>query len=178
MGVFGRRLIQGLRSSFFDSANRIFASDYIPSPEDILRYQQGLTIRKSILKHGSSTFNIIEVPWKEARLGHLSHQRYGRPGVVLFVVALSDYNQAVSDADAVCSLVFLFNTMTNSSLQTRTIMDESLAAFELAVNSRWLANTIIVRLLLSPLGTHSGTNLNQSVNRYWFSVNMINLKMN
>lgn len=97
--------------------SRIFASDYTPSNEDISNYQpeKGLTIHTSTLNYGPSIYNMIEVPWEEARLCHGDYLlRYGPPEVILFVVALSDYNQVASDSDTVRA--FLFYNVTNFSL--------------------------------------------------------------
>ncbi|KAF8519189.1 guanine nucleotide binding protein, alpha subunit [Gautieria morchelliformis] len=123
-----RRSLMPNATYFLDAADRIFTSDYIPTGEDILRYQQGSEsgLCGSILKSGSATCHLIEVPWKHPgrSLVHGLH-RYGTPEVVLFVAALSDYNQEVYESNM-------------------TVMDESLASFEATVNSRRLTNALIV----------------------------------
>jgi hypothetical protein len=95
-------------SSFFGSADRIFTSGYTPTGEDIARYQQRSVICGSIVKSGSTTCHLIEVPWQQPGrrlIDGLPH--HGRPEVILFVAAMSDYHQEVYESNRVCIIFIL-----------------------------------------------------------------------
>jgi len=89
--------------SYFDCLDRIFAPDYIPDDQDILRSRLKTTgITEAEFNLGSLTYRMFDVGGQRSERKKWIHC-FENVTALLFLVAISGYDQClVEDKDAVC----------------------------------------------------------------------------
>lgn len=89
-------------SSFFDSLDRLFSKDYLPSDQDILRSRLKTTgITETVFDLGNLTYRIFDVGGQRSERKKWIHC-FEDVKALLFLVAISGYDQClVEDKDAV-----------------------------------------------------------------------------
>jgi len=96
-----RRLTGGV-PSFFESLDRLFAKDYIPTDQDILRSRLKTTgITETVFELGTLTYRMFDVGGQRSERKKWIHC-FENVTALLFLVAISGYDQClVEDKDAV-----------------------------------------------------------------------------
>ena len=91
--------------SFFDDINRLFAKDYIPNDQDVLRSRLRTTgITETIFELGKLTYRMFDVGGQRSERKKWIHC-FEAVNCLLFLVAISGYDQClVEDKDAVSLL--------------------------------------------------------------------------
>ncbi|KAI9678038.1 MAG: G-Protein alpha subunit [Caeruleum heppii] len=114
---------------FFSDIDRLFAKDYIPTDQDVLRSRLRTTgITETIFELGSLTYRMFDVGGQRSERKKWIHCFEG-VNCLLFLVAISGYDQClVEDKDA-------------------NQMQEALMLFESIVNSQWFARSAIILFL-------------------------------
>ncbi|KAH9017558.1 G-protein alpha subunit-domain-containing protein [Lactarius pseudohatsudake] len=119
----------GLMSKLFEEANRIAASNYIPSTEDVLRARVKTTsITETRIPLGQLSIHIIDVGGQRSQRNKWIHS-FESVTSIIFVTSLSEYDQ-----------VLLFEKSQNR-------MAESLVLFDSVINSRWFLHASIILFL-------------------------------
>jgi guanine nucleotide-binding protein subunit alpha len=130
--------------SYFDSIDRIAASDYTPNDQDVLRSRLKTTgITETTFVIGDLTYCMVDVGGQRAERKKWIHCFEGLTAI-LFLAAISEYDQ------------FLFED------ESINRMEEALTLFGSICQSRWFVDTSIIllftktdvfedRLLISPL---------------------------
>ncbi|KAF8468027.1 G-protein alpha subunit-domain-containing protein [Gautieria morchelliformis] len=110
---------------FLDAADRIFAADYVPTPEDVVRSRVRTT--------GIPIDNLVEtsVSWRFIDTGGEMNQRHHWRGsfknlsAIVFVVALPDFNRVMSEEprlNAMHESLYLFYAMMRSGFFEDTLL--------------------------------------------------------
>jgi guanine nucleotide-binding protein subunit alpha len=91
-----------LLCSFFNDINRLFAKDYIPNDQDVLRSRLRTTgITETIFELGNLTYRMFDVGGQRSERKKWIHC-FEAVNCLLFLVAVSGYDQClVEDKDAV-----------------------------------------------------------------------------
>ncbi|KAH9052733.1 G-protein alpha subunit [Lactarius vividus] len=114
---------------FFAEANRIAASDYLPTTEDILRARVKTTgITETRFPMGQLSIHMVDVGGQRSQRNKWIHSFEGITSVV-FVTALSEYDQVLLEE------------------KNQNRMTESLVLFDSVINSRWFLRTSIILFL-------------------------------
>ncbi|KAH8988405.1 G-protein alpha subunit [Lactarius akahatsu] len=114
---------------FFEEANRIAASNYIPSTEDVLRARVETTsITETRFPMGQLSVHMVDVGGQRSQRNKWIHSFESVTSVV-FVTALSEYDQVLLE----------------EKKQNR--MAESLILFDSVINSRWFLRTSVILFL-------------------------------
>ncbi|KAH8597280.1 G protein alpha subunit [Bisporella sp. PMI_857] len=114
---------------FFDEAERISTSDYIPTEADVLRARTKTTgIYETRFTMGSLSIHMFDVGGQRSERKKWIHC-FENVTSIIFCVALSEYDQVLLE----------------ESNQNR--MMESLVLFDSVVNSRWFMRTSIILFL-------------------------------
>jgi guanine nucleotide-binding protein subunit alpha, other len=92
-------------TSFFDDVDRLFAPNYIPNDQDVLRSRLRTTgITETIFDLGSLTYRMFDVGGQRSERKKWIHC-FENVNCLLFLVAISGYDQClVEDKDGVCLL--------------------------------------------------------------------------
>ncbi|RUP51583.1 hypothetical protein BC936DRAFT_147251 [Jimgerdemannia flammicorona] len=114
---------------FFDRLDRLFASDYIPTDQDIIRCRVKTTgIVETVFHLGPLTYRMFDVGGQRSERKKWIHC-FENVTALLFVVAISGYDQClVEDKDA-------------------NQMHEALMLFDSICNSQWFINTSMILFL-------------------------------
>lgn len=113
---------------YLDAVDRIFSKNYIPSDQDILRARTATTgIINHQFKISKKIFEIIDVGGQRSERRKWLHC-FDNVTAILFVAALSEYNQVLSEANV--------NRMT-----------ESIDVFANILNSIWFKKTTVILFL-------------------------------
>ncbi|KAF8524771.1 G-protein alpha subunit-domain-containing protein [Gautieria morchelliformis] len=110
---------------FLDAADRIFAADYVPTPEDVVRSRVRTT--------GIPIDNLVETSfsWRFIDTGGEMNQRHHWRGsfknlsAIVFVVALPDFNRVMSEEprlNAMHESLYLFYAMMRSGFFEDTLL--------------------------------------------------------
>ncbi|KAI9448636.1 heterotrimeric G protein alpha subunit A [Lactarius psammicola] len=131
--------------SFFAEANRIAASNYLPSIEDVLRARVKTTaITETRFPMGQLSMHMVDVGGQRSERRKWIHC-FESVTSIIFVTSLSEYDQVLlEEKNQVCEWTQIAISPTDG-LQNR--MAESLVLFESVVNSRWFLHTSIVLFL-------------------------------
>lgn len=88
--------------SFFDSLDRLFTKEYVPSDQDILRSRLKTTgITETVFDLGALTYRMFDVGGQRSERKKWIHC-FEDVNALLFLVAISGYDQClVEDKDAV-----------------------------------------------------------------------------
>ncbi|KAH9014754.1 G-protein alpha subunit [Lactarius pseudohatsudake] len=114
---------------FFTEANRIAASNYLPSTEDVLRARAKTTaITETRFPMGQLSIRMVDVGGQRLQRKKWIHN-FESVTSIIFCTALSEYNQVLLEE------------------RNQNRMAESLALFESVVNSRWFLHTSIILFL-------------------------------
>ena len=102
MGMVADRRIP--RFSFFESLDRLFVPNYMPTDQDILRSRLKSTgISETLFDLGALTYRMFDVGGQRSERKKWIHC-FENVTALLFLVAISGYDQClVEDKDAVCS---------------------------------------------------------------------------
>ncbi|KAI9454674.1 G-protein alpha subunit [Lactarius psammicola] len=132
-------------SYFFAEANRIAASNYLPSIEDVLRARVKTTaITETRFPLGQLSMHMVDVGGQRSERRKWIHC-FESVTSIIFVTSLSEYDQVLlEEKNQVCEWIQIAISSTDG-LQNR--MAESLVLFESVVNSRWFLHTSIVLFL-------------------------------
>ena len=89
--------------SFFSDVERLFAKDYLPTDQDILRTRLRTTgITETIFELGNLTYRMFDVGGQRSERKKWIHV-FDNVQVVLFLVAISGYDHVlVEDRNGVC----------------------------------------------------------------------------
>jgi len=92
-------------ASFFNDVDRLFAPNYIPNDQDVLRSRLRTTgITETIFDLGSLTYRMFDVGGQRSERKKWIHC-FENVNCLLFLVAISGYDQClVEDKDGVCLL--------------------------------------------------------------------------
>jgi G-protein alpha subunit len=98
--------------SFFEDIERLFAKDYIPTDQDILRSRLRTTgITETIFDLGTLTYRMFDVGGQRSERKKWIHC-FENVNCLLFLVAISGYDQClVEDKDGVSKEWFLLEPM-------------------------------------------------------------------
>ncbi len=131
--------------SFFAEANRIAASIYLPSMEDVLRARAKTTgITETRFPVGQLSIHMIDVGGQRSERRKWIHC-FECLTSIIFVTSLSEYDQVLlEEKNQVCKYIQITVSPTDGS-QNR--MAESLVLFESVINSRWFLRTSIILFL-------------------------------
>ena len=90
--------------SFFESLDRLFVPNYMPTDQDILRSRLKSTgISETLFDLGALTYRMFDVGGQRSERKKWIHC-FENVTALLFLVAISGYDQClVEDKDAVCS---------------------------------------------------------------------------
>ncbi|KAH9034258.1 G-protein alpha subunit [Lactarius pseudohatsudake] len=114
---------------FFEEANRIAASNYLPSTDDVLRARIKTTsITETRFPMGQLSVHMVDVGGQRSQRNKWIHSFESVTSVV-FVTALSEYDQVLLEE------------------KSQNRMAESLVLFESVINSRWFLHTSIILFL-------------------------------
>ncbi|KAI9448638.1 G-protein alpha subunit [Lactarius psammicola] len=114
---------------FFAEANRIAASNYLPSTEDVLRARSKTTaITETRFPIGQLSIYMIDVGGQRSERKKWIHN-FESVTSIIFCTALSEYDQVLLEE------------------RDQNRMAESLVLFESVVNSRWFLRTSIILFL-------------------------------
>lgn len=98
-----------LRCSYFNDIERLFAKDYLPTDQDILRARLRTTgISETIFETGNLTYRMFDVGGQRSERKKWIHV-FDNVQVVLFLVAISGYDHVlVEDRNGVrCRRIFI-----------------------------------------------------------------------
>jgi guanine nucleotide-binding protein subunit alpha len=89
-------------TSYMENLHRLFSNDYIPSDQDVLRFESRSTgITETVLELGGLTYHIIDVGGQRSERKKWIHC-FENVTCLLFIVSLSGYDQClVEDKNAV-----------------------------------------------------------------------------
>jgi guanine nucleotide-binding protein G(i) subunit alpha len=134
-------------SSYFDAIDRIAHPDWLPNDQDILRSRQKTTgVAEFSFNHKGNTIRIIDVGGQRSERKKWMHY-FEDVDLVLFLVALSEYDQALYEDGSVNRLqeaLDLFHNICESQWFTHT-------AVQLVFNKTDLFHE---KLKVSPLGNY------------------------
>ena len=118
-----------LYHSFYENLDRVFASEYIPTNQDILRCRlKTVGIVETSFHLGPLTYRMFDVGGQRSERKKWIHC-FEDVTAVLFLVAISGYDQClVEDKDA-------------------NQMQEALLLFDSICNSQWFVNTSMILFL-------------------------------
>ncbi|OZJ02872.1 hypothetical protein BZG36_03799 [Bifiguratus adelaidae] len=116
-------------SYFFDQLDRLFAENYIPTDQDIIRCRVKTTgIVETVFQLGPLTYRMFDVGGQRSERKKWIHC-FENVTALLFVVAISGYDQClVEDKDA-------------------NQMQEALMLYDSICNSQWFINTSMILFL-------------------------------
>ncbi|KUI68175.1 Guanine nucleotide-binding protein alpha-3 subunit [Cytospora mali] len=157
---------------FFDNAQRIVRSDYLPNEMDVLRARTKTTgIYETRFQMGQLSIHMFDVGGQRSERKKWIHC-FENVTSIIFCVALSEYDQVLLE----------------ESSQNR--MMESLLLFDSVVNSRWFTRTSIIlflnkvdifkqKLSRSPLGNYfpdysGGNDVNKAAKYLLWRFNQVN----
>ncbi|ROW05558.1 hypothetical protein VSDG_00403 [Cytospora chrysosperma] len=157
---------------FFENAQRIVRSDYLPSEMDVLRARTKTTgIYETRFQMGQLSIHMFDVGGQRSERKKWIHC-FENVTSIIFCVALSEYDQVLLE----------------ESSQNR--MMESLLLFDSVVNSRWFMRTSIIlflnkvdifkqKLSRSPLGNYfpdysGGNDVNKAAKYLLWRFNQVN----
>ncbi|KAH9067977.1 G-protein alpha subunit [Lactarius deliciosus] len=116
-------------SYFFAEANRIAASNYIPSTEDALRARvKTAAITETRFPMGQLSIHMVDVGGQRSERNKWIHN-FESVTSIIFCAALSEYDQVLLEE------------------RNQNRMAESLVLFESVINSRWFLRTSIILFL-------------------------------
>lgn len=94
--------------SFFEDVDRLFARDYVPTDQDVLRSRLRTTgITETVFDLGNLTYRMFDVGGQRSERKKWIHC-FENVNCLLFLVAISGYDQClVEDKDGVCLALFL-----------------------------------------------------------------------
>lgn len=100
--------------SFFEDVDRLFARDYVPTDQDVLRSRLRTTgITETVFDLGNLTYRMFDVGGQRSERKKWIHC-FENVNCLLFLVAISGYDQClVEDKDGVCLSLFLGPYPTN-----------------------------------------------------------------
>ncbi|PUU74549.1 guanine nucleotide binding protein, alpha subunit [Tuber borchii] len=136
---------------FFESLDRLFVPNYMPTDQDILRSRLKTTgISETLFDLGALTYRMFDVGGQRSERKKWIHC-FENVTALLFLVAISGYDQClVEDKDAVCSWCptsyFVFLPALHIGCG-RNQMQEALMLFESICNSQWFIQTSIILFL-------------------------------
>ncbi|KAI9441933.1 G-protein alpha subunit [Lactarius indigo] len=114
---------------FFAEANRIAASNYLPSMEDVLRARAKTTaITETRFPMGQLAIHMVDVGGQRSERKKWIHN-FESVTSIIFCTALSEYDQVLLEE------------------KNQNRMAESLVLFESVINSRWFLRTSIILFL-------------------------------
>ncbi|KAI9813457.1 MAG: hypothetical protein M1827_004132 [Pycnora praestabilis] len=133
---------------FFADIDRLFAKDYIPTDQDVLRSRLRTTgITETIFELGTLTYRMFDVGGQRSERKKWIHCFEG-VSCLLFLVAISGYDQClVEDKDA-------------------NQMQEALMLFESIVNSQWFNRSSII-LFLNKIDLFKAKLESSRINKYF-----------
>lgn len=143
----------------------------MPTREDVLRSRIRTTgIYNNVVRTHRTSWCLVDTGGERSERKKWIHC-FLDVAVVLFVVALSDYNKFLVEDGITVSLDWSTSNSTTDSLQNR--MSESLQLFDAVVNSRHFTDTLIVRLFgfVSTI-----PEINPSIMRFSYSINVMFLR--
>lgn len=115
--------------SYFDSIDRIAASDYLPTDQDVLRSRVKTTgITETTFIIGELTYRMFDVGGQRSERKKWIHC-FENVTTILFLVAISEYDQLLLEDETV------------------NRMQEALTLFDSICNSRWFVKTSIILFL-------------------------------
>ncbi len=131
--------------SFFAEANRIAASNYLPSIGDVLRARTKTTAITEIrFPIGQLSIHMVDVGGQRSQRNKWIHC-FESVTSIIFVTSLSEYDQVLlEERDQVRKWIQIAISPTDGS-QNR--MEESFVLFESVINSWWFSRTSIVLFL-------------------------------
>ena len=131
--------------SFFAEANRLAASAYLPSMEDVLRARAKTTaITETRFPMGQLSIHMVDVGGQRSERKKWIHN-FESVTSIIFCTALSEYDQVLlEEKNQVRKCILNRHSPTDGS-QNR--MAESLVLFESVINSRWFLRTSIILFL-------------------------------
>jgi guanine nucleotide-binding protein subunit alpha len=137
--------------SFFESANRIAASNYVPSKEDVLRARAKTTaIMETRFGIGQLSIHMVDVGGQRSERKKWIHN-FESVTSIIFCTALSEYDQVLlEEKNQVCNNDHPCHVpprTRSSSMNEQNRMAESLVLFESVINSRWFLRTSIILFL-------------------------------
>lgn len=115
--------------SYFESVDRIAASDYLPTDQDVLRSRVKTTgITESIFRIGDLTYKLFDVGGQRSERKKWIHC-FENVTAIVFLVAISEYDQVLVEDETI------------------NRMQESLTLFDSICNSRWFVKTSMILFL-------------------------------
>ena len=138
---------------FYSDLDRLFASDYHPTEQDIIRCKaRTVGITETVFKLRSHEMLMVDVGGQKSERRKWIHC-FQDVTTILFLVSLSGYDQClVEDKDAV-STTFppKFNRSEWKLMRTpQNQMQDAMTIWDSICHSQWFRNTSIVCLLGSP----------------------------
>jgi len=132
-------------SSFFAEANRIAASNYLPSMEDVLRARAKTTaITETRFPMGQLSIHMVDVGGQRSERKKWIHN-FESVTSIIFCTALSEYDQVLLEERNQVRKCIQITISPTDRPQNR--MAESLVLFESVINSRWFLRTSIILFL-------------------------------
>lgn len=137
--------------SFFESAIRIAASNYVPSKEDVLRARAKTTaIMETRFSMGQLSIHMVDVGGQRSERKKWIHN-FESVTSIIFCTALSEYDQVLlEEKNQVCNKDHPCHVLPRTrspSMNEQNRMAESLVLFESVINSRWFLRTSIILFL-------------------------------
>lgn len=131
--------------SFFADIERLFAKDYIPTDQDILRARLRTTgITETIFVTGNLTYRMFDVGGQRSERKKWIHV-FDNVNVVLFLVAISGYDHVlVEDRNGVSRLDLACRY---TKLTDQNQMHEALMLFESIANSNYFVKSALILFL-------------------------------
>jgi len=118
-----------IKTSYFDSIERIAQPDYIPDDQDVLRSRVKTTgITETTFIIGDLTYRMFDVGGQRSERKKWIHC-FENVTTILFLVAISEYDQLLFEDETV------------------NRMQEALTLFDSICNSRWFIKTSIILFL-------------------------------
>jgi G-protein alpha subunit len=139
-------------NSFFQDLDRLFAADYVPNNQDVLRSRLKTTgITETIFDLGRLTYRMFDVGGQRSERKKWIHC-FENVNCVLFLVAISGYDQClVEEMDGVRlprkPQATTKKKKSKLTLHTKNQMQEAFMLFESISNSRWFTKTSLILFL-------------------------------
>lgn len=133
-------------SSFFQDIDRLFAKDFLPTDQDILRTRLRTTgISETIFELGNLTYKMVDVGGQRSERKKWIHV-FDNVQVVLFLVAISGYDHVlVEDRNGVSICSAIANYLVADIAQNQ--MHEALMLFESISNSKYFDRSALILFL-------------------------------
>lgn len=136
-----------LSPSYFSNIDRLFASDYLPTDQDILRARLRTTgISETVFDTGNLTYRMFDVGGQRSERKKWIHV-FDNVQVVLFLVAISGYDHALIEDRNGVSVAYVRQTCSPSLTDLQNQMHEALMLFESIANSKYFEKSALILFL-------------------------------